>query len=178
MRQSYDFEGHIPALTKFAMSLTRNRDAANDLVQETLIKMLSKKVELTEIDNVEAYMMQVMKRLFVDTVRRGKRVDPSVDVNDMHLESMDAPQSLKSTAREVMDIVASLPLSVRRPLLAYARDDKTYAEISEEEGVPIGTVTSRINRARQALLRKLCKGDTDCVKSKDFNLNSFAEIGL
>lgn len=178
MIQTYDFERHIPALTKFAVSLTRNQDAAGDLVQETIMKLLSRADALEDIQNMEAYMMQVMKRLHVDTIRRGYRLDTSVDVDDMHLVSADAPQSLKSTAREVMELIGAMPAGVSGPLLAYARDDKSYAEISAEEGVPIGTVTSRINRARQALVHELCQGDADCIKNKDLGINSFAEIGL
>jgi len=178
MGSQIDFEQHIPSLTRFAISLTRNRDTANDLVQDTVMRMLTRDAEAEEIDNVKGFMMSTLKRLFIDSTRRAKRFDKTVDVDDMDMMSQEAPQNLKMTAKEVMNTLSRLPADVTAPLLAYVRDNKTYAEISEEEGVPIGTVMSRISRARLALKKKLCRDDEDCVKSRDFDVRGFSEAGL
>lgn len=178
MGSQISYEEHIPSLTHFAISLTRNRDAANDLVQDTVMKMLTRAPDAEEIDNVKSFMMSTLKRLFIDSTRREKRFDKNVDVDDMDMASNDAPQGLKMTAKEVMVMLARLPVELTAPLLAHVRDQKTYAEISEEEGVPIGTITSRISRARAALKDKLCKDDKDCANSKDFNMHGFSEAGF
>jgi len=143
MGSQIDFEQHIPSLTRFAISLTRNRDTANDLVQDTVMRMLTRDNDAEQIDNVKSFMMSTLKRLFIDGTRRDKRFDKSVDVDDMDM-----------------------------------MDNKTYAEISEEEGVPIGTIMSRISRARAALKQKICRGDKDCMESKDFGSHEFSEAGL
>jgi len=178
MGSQIDFEQHIPSLTRFAISLTRNRDTANDLVQDTVMRMLTRDNDAEQIDNVKSFMMSTLKRLFIDGTRRDKRFDKSVDVDDMDMISHEAPQGLKMTAKEVMSALARLPVEVTAPLLAHARDNKTYAEISEEEGVPIGTIMSRISRARAALKQKICRGDKDCMESKDFGSHEFSEAGL
>jgi len=178
MGTTIDFEEHIPALTRFAISLTRNRDAANDLVQDTVMRMLTRDKDAGEIDNVKSFMMSTLKRLFIDGTRRDKRFDKSVDVDDMEMISHEAPQGLKLTAKEVMSTLADLPDDVTAPLMAHVRDNKTYAEISADEGVPIGTIMSRISRARMALKQKLCRGDKDCMSSKDMATSGFLEAGL
>ncbi len=178
MGSQIDFEEHIPSLTRFAISLTRNRDTANDLVQDTVMRMLTRDSDAGEIDNVKSFMMSTLKRLFIDSTRRAKRFDKTVDVDDMDMVSHEAPQNLQMTAKEVMNTLVGLPVEVTAPLLAHVRDNKTYAEISQEEGVPIGTIMSRISRARLALKKKLCKDDEECMKSKEFNAQGFSEAGL
>lgn len=142
------------------------------------MRMLTREDDAQEIENVKSFMMSTLKRIFIDGTRRDKRFDKSVDVDDMEMISHDAPQGLKMTAKEVMTTLSELPEDVTAPLLAHARDNKTYAEISAEEGVPIGTIMSRISRARQALKQKLCKGDKDCMNSRDMSSTGFSEAGL
>ncbi len=173
MTTKIDFEEHIPSLTRFAISLTRNRDAANDLVQDTVMRMLTRDADAEEIDNPKSFMMSTLKRLFIDSTRRDKRFDKSVDVDDFELVSHEAPQGLALTAKEVMNTLTTLPIEVTAPLLAHVRDNKSYAEISQEEGVPIGTIMSRISRARAALKEKLCDGQKDCMDAKEFASNGF-----
>jgi len=178
MTNQIDFEQHIPDLTRFAISLTRNKDAANDLVQDTVMKMLTREGDAEEIDNVKAFMMSTLKRLFIDGTRRAKRFDKNIDVDDMEVASHAASQNLALTAKEVMTSLGELPLEVTAPLMAHVQENKTYAEIADEAGIPVGTVMSRINRARQALKSKLCKGDKDCMKANEFAASGFVEVGL
>lgn len=178
MGSKIDFEEHIPTLTRFAVSLTRNQDAANDLVQETVVRILTRENHSEEIENVRAFMMSTLKRLFIDSTRRAKRFDKNIDVDDMDIVSHEAPQNLVLTAKEVMGTLDDLPVEMTAPLLAHVRDNKSYAEISQEEGVPIGTIMSRISRARAALKRQLCQGDEDCIKTTEMMDNGFSETGL
>ncbi len=168
MGSQINYEAHIPALTRFALRLTRNKDIANDLVQETILKVMTREKDAAEIENEQGFLIATLKRIFIDGVRKNKRIDKSVEVEDIEIASNDAPQGLKLTAKEVLLSLSRLPADVAAPLIAHVRDNKSYAEISQEQGVPIGTITSRINRARMALKQQLCKGDEDCAKRQDF----------
>lgn len=145
------FEEHLPALTRFATNLTRNGDRANDLVQDTVMRLLTRDPEAAHIDNIKSFMMSTLRNLFVDSTRRGKWFAADVDVDDLETASNDAPQDLQLATKEVIAEIGKLPEEMARTLTAHVIDGKSYTEIAREFGVPIGTVTSRINRARSNL---------------------------
>ena len=162
MTQTLVFEPHIDSLRRFAISLTRNSDQANDLVQETILKVLSKMDEDTQIENPKAYLMSMLHNLFIDSTRRTKRRGEAVSIDDYDAPSGEASQELKQETAKILTLMEALPDEMSDVLHRHVTQEQSYQEIADDLHVPVGTVMSRISRARDALKKKLCGGDKNC----------------
>lgn len=178
MENHISFEEHIPALTRFAISLTRNSDAANDLVQDTVMKVLTRDPDAEHVENVKSYLMSTLHNLFIDSTRRGKRMSNHMPIDDFDAASNDAPQNLILTAKEVVNVIEKMPSDVADVLMRHARDGQSYAEIADDLGVPVGTVMSRISRARDALKNELCPNKWNCDFADGLVTGGYNETGL
>ena len=146
----HDIEAHFAALTRFAIRLTRNSDAANDLVQDMILKVLSRPASAELPDNTKSYMMTVLHNLFIDTYRKQSRRS-FVPIDDVEPIASDAPQNLALASKEVLAAITALPSDFSDVLFRHARDDQSYAEIADALNIPLGTVMSRMSRARSSL---------------------------
>lgn len=145
-------EAHLPALRRYAAHLARGQaDMAEDLVQETCARLLAKKGTLADVQNLEGYLLTVMRNLFVDTLRQQAR--------EMPLEACEPVARTDDAAlrRDLTRALARLPKPQARALVAHLVEGLSYAQIAAREDVAPGTVMSRIARARAAL-RKSCQG--------------------
>lgn len=145
-----DYKDHVPALERYALSLTKDSTAAEDLVQDTLMRMLTRKGEADQLHNSCGYMISVMHNLFIDRTRR-REPATTLPIEDVEPVAPDASQSLKLTCRETLTAIGRLPPDYADVLIRHACDGQSYTQIAKELGVPTGTVMSRINRARLAL---------------------------
>lgn len=148
-RQDPDLVAHLPRLRRLAVALCRDREAADDLVQDTVARALAK-MELFKGGNAQAWLATVMVNLFRSDRRRFGRLPALVD--------LDSPDALSSAGQrtderrpDIRRALASLPEEQRVAILLLALDGLSYREIAEAQGVPIGTVMSRIARARDNL---------------------------
>jgi RNA polymerase sigma factor (sigma-70 family) len=160
---------HFDALHRSAYRLTRNQADAEDLLQETFVRVYPKLSELQEMENPRAWLMCVMYRLFVDVVRHRKS-SPLYSMSD--LEIGDESQCMAS-GEPGPDKEADSAIGERRLEWAWQRLDKvqrallalhdvegyTLAEIKEMSGLPEGTLKSRLHRAR-IRLGKLLQSDS------------------
>lgn len=162
MGKRINFEQHVSALTRYANSLTRNQDAANDLVQDTIMKILTRDPDVEHIENEKSYLMSTLRNLFIDGTRRGKSLGVAVSIDDFDMASGEASQNLKLSTKEIVTAVTKLPSDISDVLLRHARDDQSYSEIAGDLGIPVGTVMSRMSRARQELRKTLCPNGGDC----------------
>lgn len=156
----HDIEAHFPALTRFAIRLTRNTDAAHDLVQDTILKVLSRRADAETPDNTKSYMMSMLYNQFIDSYRKQARRS-YVPIDDVEPVSPDAPQNLALASKEVMAAITQLPSDFSDVLFRHARDDQSYAEIADALDIPVGTVMSRMSRARSSLRAMLDGGAPD-----------------
>lgn len=137
---------HIPALARYARRLTHQDP--EDLVQATLEKALA--ADMAAVDAPEAYLIRMLRNLFLDRLRRAAAVE-APHVLPLIADSAPASQQAGMEFREVVAAIANLPRDQRQVLVMTAFEGLSYREIANQLGVPVGTVTSRIARARAAL---------------------------
>jgi RNA polymerase sigma-70 factor, ECF subfamily len=143
----------IPRLRRYARALLRDRDAADDLVQDCLERALTRLDNWHSGDNPRRWLFTIMHHLFIDQKRRTKRQSENLTLFADGLEPrVAAPSQLDSVAsREVLDSLQALSPERRAALLLVAVEGLSYAEAATVLGVPAGTLMSRIARGREEL---------------------------
>jgi RNA polymerase sigma-70 factor, ECF subfamily len=158
-------------LYNFAHWLTRDRSEAEDLVQETYVKALRGFSSFQLGTNFRAWMYRILRNTFL-TSRSGLKATMTVPL-DLEEDSLELPAQ-RETPEEIMidrsnwqliqNAIEELPVHSREILLLCDLEEMSYREISETLSIPIGTVMSRLSRARkmleECLLRKL-KGEPE-----------------
>jgi RNA polymerase sigma-70 factor, ECF subfamily len=146
-------EAVMPDLFRFAMSMTRNREAALDLSQEAATLALTKRDDFEPGTDLKAWVFRLQVNIHRNTVRkelRRRRLEEAhspIQASDLSLPSqMD---SLRY--REAYKAIEALPPIQRQVLFLVGYDGKTYEEAAQILEIDKGTVKSRLNRARQAL---------------------------
>src|SRR3954468_799019 len=150
--------GHIPALRRYARSLTGDAWAADDLVQDTLERACERWQLWAAGSDLRAWLFTLMHNLFVDSARRAVRQQAGqrVDVDDVANELL-SPSGVPDQAMDLQRCLLRLPAEQREVLLLVTLQDLGYEDAARITGVPIGTVMSRLSRAR-ARLRDLMEG--------------------
>jgi RNA polymerase sigma-70 factor (ECF subfamily) len=147
---------HIDRLYRAACALTGSRVAADDLVQDTYARVLSKPRLLKNDDDL-GYLLRVMRNLFLDQRRQAARraTDP-VDPEDLEqVEGAIRGPEAAAEQRELLAVVAALPDEFRDVLVAVDVTGLSYKEASGVLGVPEGTVMSRLYRARKRVIAEV-----------------------
>ena len=142
----------IPALRRYARALTGDAWAADDLVQDTLERACSKWRLWAVGSDLRAWLFTLMHNLFANSVRAARRQAPggTVDIDDVAHE-LHAPDAGMDRAIDLQRCLLRLPLDQRAVLLLVSLEDMSYADVARITGVPIGTVMSRLSRARSRL---------------------------
>ena len=151
----------LPRVRRFAMSLTGNRDDADDLLQSTVERVLGR--GLPEGADVLRWMFRVARNLWIDEVRsRRVRLDAAgrrEPEDEVSVGGEDAAIG-RLQMREIDDAMAALPEDQRALLSLVAVEGLTYREAAEVLEIPIGTVMSRLARARAAMAARLFGRET------------------
>jgi RNA polymerase sigma-70 factor (ECF subfamily) len=138
--------------------LTRNTEEAEDLVQETYVKGLKGFSSFQLGTNFRAWMYRILRNTFL-TSRTGLRVtmsvplDPEQDGPELAVEN-DTPETIllrRSNSQLVVSAIDDLPVHQREALLLCDVEEMSYQEIAETLSIPVGTVMSRLSRARRTL---------------------------
>jgi len=147
-------------LERFALSLTSNREAAKDLLQETYLKALSSKDKFIEFTNIEAWTYTIMKNTFINNYRKAVRQNTIVDTTrDLYyLNNSSESSQIKPDSRyqhkEINKHIDRLQDELKVPFLMHTEGYK-YKEIAEKLDLKIGTVKSRIFFTRKKLMESL-----------------------
>lgn len=142
-------EAEIPHLRRFARYIVRDVDRADDLVQECLTRAIAKLHTWTPGTNLRAWLFVILKNCHINDVRRQR---PTSEIPADHpMLSVPANQDAHITLLEVRDAYLSLSEEHREVLLLVAIEGLQYEEAAAILNVPLGTVRSRLSRARQAL---------------------------
>jgi RNA polymerase sigma-70 factor (ECF subfamily) len=140
--------GHLPSLRRYAVALTGRASEADDLVQDCIERALIGRASLREPDRMGAWLRSILHNLARDGQRRGSRFG-TVGIDEMQddLALSVAPQD-ELGMRDLNRAIQSLSFEHRQILLMVGVEGLSYREVAAELGIPIGTVMSRLARAR------------------------------
>jgi RNA polymerase sigma-70 factor (ECF subfamily) len=143
----------IPALRAFAWSISRNGSDADDLVQDTLIKAWSHRDKFETGTNLRAWLFTILRNTYYTAVVRRRR--EVRDEDDQHARSLTtAPtQEWALAIRALQAALDQLPHEHREALILVGAAGLSYEEAAEICGCALGTIKSRVNRARNRLLK-------------------------
>ena len=150
---------HFASLYNLACWLTQDRAAAEDLVQETYVKALKGFPSYHQGTNFRAWMYRILRNTFL-TTQVGLRAAASLDSDDVTVvepatdETPEVAMLARVEQEAVRKALEALPMHFREIILLCDMDEMNYKEISVALNIPIGTVMSRLFRARKAM-RKL-----------------------
>lgn len=173
-----EFLPHMDSLYNFGYYLSNNEEMSKDLLQETYLKAY-RFIEYFQIGtNAKAWLLRIMKNSFINEYRKKSKAPNKVDIDDInqkddidddHHVALDMRQEVFSNliGDEITHAVNSLPIDYRLIILLCDIEGFKYEEIAKIIDVPIGTVRSRLHRARNLLKEKL----KDYAKEKGFNID-------
>jgi len=146
-------EACIPALPRYAAALLRNRQDADDLVQDSLVRALDKLHTMRDDADVRAWLFTIMHSVFLSTLRRDKVRPTGEPIDETHESAMCIHGNQESNLdwRDVLRVLNQLPIEQRTVILLVSVEDLSYAEAAHVLGIPIGTVMSRLARGRERL---------------------------
>jgi RNA polymerase sigma-70 factor, ECF subfamily len=145
----------IPHLRAFAISLTGNVDHADDLVQDAIVRGLSHLDSFTPGTNLQAWLFTILRNHFHTSLRRRKREVEDPDGAMASLLSTPPEQHARLDFEDFRTALAQLPLEQREVLLLVGAEGLSYEEAAQICGTKIGTIKSRMNRARARLAELL-----------------------
>lgn len=145
----------IPRLRRYARVLSRNAARADDLLQDTLERSWSRRHLWRSGSDLRAWLFTIMHNLYVNRQLRQREHDALDDAIDISTSSRHEQQA---EVRDVARALARLPAESREILLLVAVEEMPYADAAELLDLPIGTVMSRLSRARERL-RALMNGE-------------------
>ena len=147
-----DFIEYIPRLRRYARALTGEHARADDLVQDTLERALVKYHLWRPGSDLRAWLFTIMHNVFVNQVRAGVAGGVSADLDDEAMQvAVRATQSDRLEVRDLQSALHQLPEEQRSVLLLVGLEQMTYEQTAGVLGIPIGTVMSRLSRARDRL---------------------------
>ena len=150
-----EVEAAIPALRRYASALLRNRQEVDDLVQDCLVRALDRLHSRRPDADLRAWLFTIMHNLFISRLRHAKvrgRSEPVDAIDEAGLGQWPTQEG-HLRGKELIRAVSELPDEQRAVLLLVAVEDFSYADAARVTGVPVGTVMSRLSRAREKLRR-------------------------
>jgi RNA polymerase sigma-70 factor, ECF subfamily len=151
---SHPIVEHIPRLRRYARALVGDRYAADDLVQDTLERAWNKFYLWRPGSDLRAWLFAIMHNVFVNQARR-RRYEIELPMDDVPAVAVRATQSDQLELHDVDRALRNLPMEQREVVLLVVVEQLTYGEVSRALDIPIGTVMSRLSRARERLRQLL-----------------------
>jgi RNA polymerase sigma-70 factor (ECF subfamily) len=147
----------IPNLRRYALGLTGNRDAADDLVQDTMERAWARIALWQRRGDLRAWLFSILHNLFIDRMRAERRspIDPGSE--EPQPIAVRAAQADMLEVRDLDRALLTLPPEQRAVLLLVAVEQMSYEQVATTLGIPVGTVMSRLSRGRERL-RVLLEG--------------------
>lgn len=157
----------LPSLHRVARRLTRTEADAEDLVQATVVRAMERHSDLREAEKLRAWLLRVQRSVHLNSARglrakleviEGGRADeaPKEPQGDLEAEILD-----RSFEGNVHTALAKLPPEWRDALFLREVEELSYEEIAKVQGCPVGTVRSRLSRARLSLFQELTQENED-----------------
>ena len=142
-------------LYRMAYAWSHSSDVAEDVVQEAMIKALNSVDKVKNVEALDGWLFRILSNCFIDFCRKQR---DEVDINDTVLIAQDTPETVhrqNEMLAAVRSAIANLPFKHRQVLTLIDIENFSYAEVAEIIDAPLGTIMSRLNRARQSLRQRL-----------------------
>lgn len=156
----------VPALRRYARALMRERSAADDLVQDCLERAISRWHQRRPNDDARAWIFTILHNLAMTRLRRSAQRPLHVGLDDAEAAALStaAAQEERLRYRDLLNALALLPDEQRTVLLLVSVEQLSYADAARVLDIPIGTVMSRLSRARERLARLMCADSPAAVR--------------
>lgn len=151
---------HAPALRRYARALTGNFARADDLLQDCLERALNREHQYQTGTNLKAWLYTMMHHLFVDGLRSAKSGPVLVDLDAAHFDLPVVPAE-NGGLDDLGDAIQRLPAEQKEIVLLVSLEGWGYQDTARILDIPIGTVMSRLHRARETLRQQLFGADDD-----------------
>ena len=151
----------IPKLRRYSYGLTGSVDKADELLQDSIVKILSMNKDIKHIDNLNAYFYKIISNDWKDKIKKRKvetydieEFSNTLSANDLDLnEKIDS----KRKNKKIHELINELSENLKSTFLLATIEEKSYKDISEILDIPLGTVMSRLNEARKKLKISISK---------------------
>ena len=157
-------DAHYEALYRYAYRLSGNSSDAEDLTQDTFGKAIARLAQLRDPERAKSWLFRILRNAYLHRIRddRRRKLVPLEAVGDLADRVPEAPPEVDSAAlQEALD---ELDETFRTPVILFYFEDFSYRDIAEQMDLPIGTVMSRLARAKGYLKTKLYPGlDPDSI---------------
>lgn len=161
----------IPHLRAFGRSLSGNRDLADDLVQETLLKAWAARKRFQAGTNMRAWTFIILRNLFLSQMRRARFKGEWDDLTASKILAAPASQDRHVDLGDLQRALLHLPQPQREALILVGAGGFAYEEAAEICGCAVGTIKSRVARGRVALEQLMSGGDLPSRRSQEKNPN-------
>ena len=147
----------IPGLRRYAHGLLRDTTAADDLVQDCLERAVGRWHQRRPDGDARSWMFTILHNLAINRLRRRGRSPADISVENVGEAAVSQPPTQEAGLhrRDLLDAIGRLPTDQRAVLLLVGVEDLSYAEAARALDVPIGTIMSRLSRARERLRQEL-----------------------
>src|SRR3954447_5953158 len=151
----------LPSLRAFAISLTRDRDYADDLVQDMILRAW-KNIDRFEVGtNLNAWLFTILRNAFLSRYRKTRREVEDPDGSFAARLRAPPEQPAKCDVQDMLKALGKLRVEHREALLLIVAEGLSYEEAAQVCGVPVGTIKSRVNRSRVRLAQLLAVEDAE-----------------
>jgi len=162
----------LPRFRRFALGLTRNPSDADDLVQSAIEKAVGRIDQWEPGTRLDSWVFRIIQTTHIDQIRGKKRNDRFLEVVENTAErSHDGERAVeaRNTLDAVRHAIFNLPEEQRAVIMLVSVEGLSYKEAAETLAIPMGTLTSRLVRGRNALMNMLSSPDGDGLENTDFN---------
>ncbi|WP_099514141.1 sigma-70 family RNA polymerase sigma factor [Microvirga ossetica] len=153
----------VTSLRAFAISLTRDADQAEDLVQETVLRAISKQPQFEAGTNLQAWLFTILRNQFCSEHRKSRREVEDGDGSYAATMIAQPDQEDRIMMHKLEAALGKLPEGQREAILLVGADGLSYEEAAQALGCAVGTVKSRVNRARNCLAELMRLADEDGI---------------
>ncbi len=153
-------EAMRPRLYRLAYAWCHDASLADDLAQDTLAKALGRGDQLRDAGSLEGWLFAILNNCWRDHLRGRREFLDVEELDELVLAHDESPERLyarRQATLRVRDAIGALPLAQRQVITLVDIEECSYAQVAQVLDVPVGTVMSRLSRARQAIRKDLSK---------------------
>jgi RNA polymerase sigma-70 factor (ECF subfamily) len=155
-------DDHYQSLYRFAYRLTGNAAEAEDLTQETYCKAQANLLQLRDVERAKAWLFKILRNVYLQKARLSKR-QPCLSLEEIGELPERSTKSRDIEPEQLQKALDELPEGFRAPLVLYYFEEFSYRDIAEQMDIPIGTVMSRLARAKGHLRAQFLQSDSAVV---------------